>query len=71
MRFIFREPTVMVFKIQILNMKQIEFILFQSKENVTVIVNSNTKQSRSFVEFKEWLDGAMSWYGNAEVGVRA
>ncbi len=40
------------------------------KENVTVIVNSNTKQSRSFVEFKEWLDGAMSWYGNAEVGVR-
>lgn len=47
---------------------RIHFILV--KENVTVIVNSNTKQSRGFGEFKEWLDGAMSGYGNAEIGVR-
>lgn len=40
------------------------------KENVTVIIDSNTKMNEDLTEFKEWLDGAMYGYGNAELGIR-
>ena len=40
------------------------------KENVMVIIDSNTKMDKDLTEFKEWLDGAWSWFNNAELGIR-
>lgn len=43
------------------------------KENVTVMIDSNTNLGSSaedLTKLKEWLDSAMAAYGNAELGIR-